>query len=456
MSAGDPRFALALVACAAVSSLLGANDVVTVAQLDGSRSPRSPRTVDVSADGRFVVFQSLARLVSADTNNRADVYVLDRSTGAVSLESSAVEGFEHVHPRTSGDGRYLVFESFTDEHGGGEIVLRDRVLGTSRLLTDGKRVRDEPQSWSRSPAISVDGRVVAFSSVAVHLTNDGDVNGKQEDVYTVTLPGGAISRASVSSTGMQMAQGNSILPSLSSDGRWLAFASTAPLVDGVARDKPQRHVYLRDLRTGKTLRVTRTANGGVPNGNSSLPSISGDGRYIAFVSEASNILNDDQNQGTDILLYDRETDAISWVSRGADGSSANGESTNPVISADGRFVAFQSDASNLVCAKRCPEHDQDINLLWDIFLFDRTSGRIARVSEDALGGWMEVSSGPAVDGAGSVVAFSSRHPVDSDDRRDDFDLFVRAAPSPARFLPPENLMSGRQPRTHAGAASGAR
>jgi Tol biopolymer transport system component len=162
-----------------------------------------------------------------------------------------------------------------------------------------------------------------------------------------------------------------------------------------------------------------------------LPSISGDGRYVVFVSEASNLLNDDQNQASDVLLYDRETETLRWVSRGADGGSANGESTTPVISADGRFVAFQSDASNLVCAKRCPEHDEDVNLVWDVFLFDRVAGRTVRLSEDDLGGWMEASAGPAVDGTGTVVAFSSRHPVDAADRQEDFDLFVRTMPIPS-------------------------
>jgi Tol biopolymer transport system component len=430
MTSADTRYSLVLVACVAATWILGAssNAVVTLAQRDAYRSPRAPRTVDVSSDGRTIVFQSLAGLVPADTNDRADIYVLDRSSGAVTLESSAAQGAEHSHPRTSGDGRYLVFESLHGDHPG-DVVLRDRVAGTTRVLTANDRARD-PQAWSRSPVISGDGRVVAFSSVATHLTEDGDANGRLEDVYILTLAADTVTRASVSSTGVQMPQGNSILPTLSGDGRWLAFASTAPLTETTARDKPRRHVYLRDLRDGRTVRVTRTAHGGAPNGDSSLPSISGDGRYVAFVTEASNLLNDDHNQGADVLLYDRDADAVSWVSRGADGSSANGESTSPVISADGRFVAFQSDASNLVCPKRCADHADDINLLWDVFLFDRVSGRIVRVSEDDLGSWMEASAGPAVDATGSIVAFSSRHPVDSDDRRDDFDLFVRAMPPP--------------------------
>jgi Tol biopolymer transport system component len=276
--------------------------------------------------------------------------------------------------------------------------------------------------------ISADGRVVAFSSALTSLVAGNDANGKFEDIYTYDVSSGRFARASLSSAGSQMAAGNSILPALSSDGRWLAFASTAPLAEGITREKPHRQIYLRDLREGRTIRVTRAAAGGAPNGDSSLPTISGDGRYVAFVSEASNLLSDDRNHASDVLLYDREADAVSWVSRGADDASANGESTNPVISADGRFVAFQSDASNLVCAKRCPAHEEDVNLIWDAFVFDRVTGRTARMSEDSLGGWMEASAGPAIDGTGGVVAFSSRHPVDGDDREEDFDLFVRTMP----------------------------
>jgi Tol biopolymer transport system component len=428
----DARHPVALLVVVGASWLVDghSSDVVTVAQADAGRSARAPRTVDVSAEGRFIVFQSLARLVPADTNDRADVYLLDRSNGAVTLESTAADGAEASHPKTSGDGRYLVFEALDGEHHTGEIVLRDRVSGTSRPLTADFR-RREPTGWSRTPVISADGRVVAFSSTLTSLVEGTDANGKSEDIYTFDVSSGRFTRVSVSSTGLQMAGGNSILPALSGDGRWLAFASTAPLADGMSREKPYRQIYLRDLRDGRTIRVTRAVGGGAPNGDSSLPSISGDGRYVVFVSEASNLLDDDENHASDVLLYDRETESLRWVSRGADGGSANGESITPVISADGRFVAFQSDASNLVCAKRCPEHDEDVNLVWDVFLFDRIAGRTARLSEDDLGGWMEASAGPAVDGTGTVVAFSSRHPVDVADRQEDFDLFVRTMSIPS-------------------------
>jgi Tol biopolymer transport system component len=415
--------------------------IVTVAQGDASRSPRAARTVDVSTDGRTIVFQSFVRLVAADADDAADIYTFDRATGRVTLDSVPPGDWaEHTSARTSGDGWFLVFESSRADSHGADIVLRDRRAATFRVVTDAAH-RREPTGFSRTPSLSYDGRVLAFASTLTTLLPGPDANGAGEDVYVVALPAGAIARASVTSAGAQPPRGDSTLPSVSGDGRWLAFASTAPLVEpgaSATAAKPFRQIYLRDLQAGRTRRVTRAANGGAPNGDSSVPSLSADGRYIAFASDASNLLDDDQNQAADVLLYDRETDALSWVSRGADGSSANGESLSPVISADGRFVVFQSDASNLVCARKCAEAAADINLLWDVFLFDRTNGQIVRMSEDDLGGWMAPSAGPAVDGAGRLVAFSSRHQVDAADRRDDFDLFVRA-------LLPASTVTRKQP-----------
>ena len=434
--------------------LATSSETITVAQRDRFRSARAQRSADVSADGRSVAFESLARLVPADTDERADIYVLDRSSGRVTLESATPDDdFEHTAPRISGDGRYVVFEVRAGRSEAAsprtDIVLYDRVAGTSRVLT--ATAKGDPYAWSRSPDISDDGRVVAFSSAATTLTAGPDANGKLEDIYVVRLPGGTVSRMSLTSDGVQPGHGNSILPSLSADGRWLAFASTAPLDETSSRSVPSREravrqVYIHDAIGGRTTRVTRPPNRGLPNGDSSLPSISGDGRFVAFASDASNLLDDDGNRSADVLLYDRDTEALTWVSRGADGSSAGGESTGPVISGDGRFVVFQSDASNLVCARRggCGSggtasgeprtaetaNTEDINLLWDVFVFDSASRVLVRLSEDELGGWMEPSSGPAIDGSGQVIAFSSRHPIDATDRSGDFDLFVRAMTVP--------------------------
>lgn len=414
--------------------------LVAIPQREPVRSVFAPPSADLSADGRYLAFESRARLVAADADDRLDVYVFDRSTGRVTLESGAFDAHvESARPVINADGRYLVFESRRATAAQPlhiEIVLCDRLAGTTRVLT--RSGRFEPSDgWSRGPDISDDGRVMVFSSTATNLTDEPDTNSGREDVYVAELPAGTIRRVKVDAASLQPGVGStSHLPSVSADGRWVAFASTALVGTTVTRAPagqrfPVRQVFLQDLASGRTIRASRGLRGGAGDGDSSVPTISGDGRYVAFTSDATNLVSDDRNRTFDIFLYDRITDTLALVSRGADGSTANGGSATPSISADGRFIAFQSDASNLVCARRCLPGEEDINLLWDVFVFDRVNGKTMRASEDELGGWMEPSTGPVLGAAGRVVAFSSRHPMDAGDRGNDLDLFVRALAMPA-------------------------
>jgi Tol biopolymer transport system component len=433
--------AAGLWACVASLPVATVSDpLVTVAQRDPSRSPRSMRTADISADGRHVVFESRAQLVPADRDEAADIYVLDRATGHVTLESGDVNNDkEYSGARISGDGRRVVFEGrAVGRSPRTDILLRDRSTASTRSLT-GDPMTGPVYEWSRSPDISDDGRVVVFSSASTNLTAGADANGPLEDVYAADVMSGAVQRVSLGADGAQRAAGTSIVPSVSADGRWVAFASTAPL-DAAMTDRRNmlttREVFLRDVAGGITIRLTRPGRGALPNGDSSIPSVSGDGRFVAFASEASNLAvgagqDDDGNRGTDVFLFDRDTASLTRVSRGANGSSANGFSTHPAISGNGRFIAFQSDAGNLACTGQCSQKEKDINLLWDAFVFDRATGRTVRVSEDELGGWMEWSIGISIDAAGRVVAFSSRHPMDTSDRLDDLDLFIRPLSPPA-------------------------
>ena len=132
----------------------------------------------------------------------------------------------------------------------------------------------------------------------------------------------------------------------------------------------------------------------------------------------------DRNRSSDVFIVDTRTGAIELVSRSAGGGSANGASVHPALSGDGRFVAFQSTASDLICKDRCGGADEDINLLWDVFLFDRNAAVMTRISADAAGSWMEASAGPALDAAATVIAFSSRHAIGPADTKNDFDLFI--------------------------------
>ena len=401
--------------------------------------------IGISADGRFLTFASYAPLLRGDTNGRSDIYVFDMSTRQLTMESALADGSpsngDSFGPDISDDGRFLVFHSSgrliprSGQDPTQQIVLRDRQLDITTVLSTneaGERGNDD----SSGAAISGDGRVVAFESHATNLVPGADGNGAASDVYAVTIATRAIVRVSTTSTGRQHATGASFGPSISADGQLIAFTSSAWLDEEHHRSarrtvKAQplqpngelRNVFVRDLARGTTRRISRT-NRGDPNGPSYLPAISQDGRWIAFVSNATDLVTGDENELSDVFLHDLHTSKTSLVSRSASGEPANGASSRPAISANGQYVAFESDASNLVCSRRCSARDLDINLLFDVFVFDHSSGVITRLSKDPESGWMEPSRSPAIDGRGNVIAFSSRRPTDDRDRRDDFDLFV--------------------------------
>jgi Tol biopolymer transport system component len=426
--------ALALGICAAAETPQPVATLLTLPQHDKWRSPSDMPPAGLSADGKWIAFESYARLAPADTNDNCDVYVLDRTTGRVTLESVTTEGDllpgESTAPRLSGDGHYLVFQTMiTGDDGltiGSEIVLRDRQQHTT------KRVSRSPSSVidagsSRHAAISDDGRFVVFASSVTDLVAGLDRNERSEDVYLYDRVARHTQRISVDRQGVQLPDGASFSPSISADGRYVAFTSTATL-DGVpARLVARRRiasVFVRDIRLGLTERVNVTVTGAPPDGHSSDPAISRDGRYVAFGSEATNLVRGDRNRSADVFLRDLREHTTSLVSRGMSGGAANGPSGLPTISGDGRFVAFQSLASDLLCRRRCDEAG-DINLLWDVYRFDRMTGSMGAISRAPAGAWSEESIAPQLDASGEIVAFSSRHPIDERDEGDDFDLFVR-------------------------------
>jgi Tol biopolymer transport system component len=390
--------------------------------------------VSVSADdGRYVAFTSYASLSPADTNDRADIYVLDRITHRLTLETPLSD--ERIaeggsgSPHISGDGHFLVYETTAIAQFRTDAVrvlmLRDRLTGALRPIAP---AGVSPNGNARNAAISADGRTVVFASSSTNLADDPDANGSADDVYRFDVASGSISRISLDSSGRQSPLGSSFAPSVSADGRYVAFSSTAPL-DGPtmpSRDgRPPVDVYVRDLTSSVTTRVSARSDGTRPNGSSYDPAISGDGRYVAFVSDATNLAGRDANRAPDIYLFDAKTRTTELVSRSESGGAANGASSHPAISTAGTMVTFQSDASDLTCPRRCPASARDINLVPDIFVFDRRTRVMRRVSTGPAS-WMEASIGPAMDGTGAVIAFSSRHPRDQTDDGGDYDLFVRA------------------------------
>ena len=136
-----------------------------------------------------------------------------------------------------------------------------------------------------------------------------------------------------------------------------------------------RDVFVRDLQTGETTRVSVSSSGAEANGDSFAPALSSDGRYVAFSSAASNLVDGDTNDANDIFIRDRQANTTTRVSVGFDGSQANGGSDQPSLSGDGRLVAFTSTASNIV--------NGDANNLRDAFVYDRQTGTAVNVSVDS-------------------------------------------------------------------------
>jgi Tol biopolymer transport system component len=410
--------------------------LLTVPQADSWRFATSPASASVSGDGRYIAFSSYARLVPADNDEQADIYLVDRLSGSVTLESVSADDRpltgDSSFPRLCADGRYLVFQSVVMGGANGRqdtaIVIRDRLQNTSASVS--RHSRPGPID-GRNPAISADGHTVVFASTATDVVDGIDLNGSSEDVYAFDTITKRLLRVSVDSRRMQMPRGASFSPAISGDGRYVAFTSTADL-DVAGRPpsagvvgSPAAQVYVRDTEAGITTRVSVPTNSTGPSGPSDHPAISRDGRYVAFVSEATTFVRRDRNRSADVFIRDLRNLSITLVSRRAGGGTANGASGSPAISADGRFVAFQSDASDLVCARRCAASADDVNLLPDVFLFDRITDRMQWISATEAGGWAEESGGAQVDETGAVVTFSSRHPIDERDIRNDFDLFVR-------------------------------
>jgi hypothetical protein len=248
--------------------------------------------------------------------------------------------------------------------GGDDVNSNDKDDGDVSFASDIERVSIssvgiQADGDSEEPSISSDGFMVAFISEATNLV-PGDTNDAQ-DVFVHDLATGITERVSVASAGTQ-GDDDAFSLSLSSNGSFVAFGSyAANLVAGDTNDVID--VFVHDRDTGTTTRVSVATDGTQANDESFSPAISSSGRFVAFRSDATNLVANDTNNNSDIFVRDRNLGTTRRVSVDSDGDQANGDSILPAISADGRFVAFSSEASNLVAG--------DTNNLADIFLHDR-------------------------------------------------------------------------------------
>jgi Tol biopolymer transport system component len=380
----------------------------------------------ISADGRYVAFASLAtNLVAGDTNGVSDIFVRDRQTGTTVRASVATGGAQadgaSYYPSISADGRYVAFLSHAtnlvpgDTNGLEEIFVRDRQTGTTErvsVATGGAQA----DGFSFLPSISADGRYVAFSSTATNLVT-GDTN-HAEDVFVRDRQIGTTECVSLDSSGVQ-GNNSSLVCAISADGRYVAFGSFATnLVAGDTNGA--NDIFVRDRQTGTTERVSVATGGAQGNFGSQNPSISADGRYVAFTSDATNLVPGDTNGREDVFVHDRQAGTTERVSLDSGGAQGNDLSDfSPSISADGRYVAFMSYATNLVPG--------DTNGVFDVFVRDRHAGTTERMSV-ATGGWQGngTSELPSISANGRYVAFeSSATNLVPGDSNGSFDIYVR-------------------------------
>lgn len=382
----------------------------------------------MSSDGRYIAFVSLAtNLVAGDTNGKADVFVYDCQTAQTTRVSVATGGGQSngdsSFPAISGDGRYVTYFSTAtnlvagDTNGKADVFVYDRTTATTTRVSVGAGGA-QGNGDSVSGGISLDGRYVTFSSTATNLVS-GDTNGKS-DVFVYDRTAATTTRVSV---GPSAAQGNgdSYLPTISGDGRYVTYTSAATnLVSGDTNADYDIFVY--DRNTGVTTRESVSTGSVQGNGDSIFSAISGDGRYVTFASAATNLVSGDTNAKWDIFVRDRTAGTTTRVSVSSGALQGNDDSGFPAISGDGRYVAYSSNSTNLVSG--------DTNSDADVFLYDRNTGQTTRVSVASGGAQGDNDSllaGFSADG--KVLAFTSvATNLVSGDTNASSDVFARPNP----------------------------
>ena len=338
--------------------------------------------------------------------------------GDVELVSVTMYGYEtHMSsqsPSISANGRYVSFSSDSpdivvgDTNDVYDIFVRDRQAQTNlRVSVDGEG--NEANQVSAVSVLSADGQWIAFQSSASNLV-DGDTNGTL-DVFLRNLTTGTITLVSVNNDGEQ-GNGESTFPAISGDGRFVVFCSeatnlTADDTNGVM------DIFVRDTWLGKTTCVSCLPDGQVPAYGSGHGRISDDGRYVVFMTY--DLLPEDTNGVGDVYRYDRATGSLELISVGLDGALADNHSSEADISGDGRWVVFSSAASNLVAAGECP--------VWCVYLRDMKNGTTHRISR-TLEGEPFNATNASLSYNGRFIAFWTKSALVPEDTNTSEDIYV--------------------------------
>ena len=386
----------------------------------------------IDADGSVVAFDSAAStLVPGDSNGVEDVFVRDRATDTLERVSVRSNGTQangvSTRPALNATGNFVAFDSSASNlvsgDTNGELDVFVHIRTTHRTVR--VSVADnEMQANGSSHSPSIAGRFVTFISNAPNLVA-GDTNGT-EDVFVRDAVARTTERVSVSSTGEQ-GNSSSTAASISAGGRYVAFSSFASnLVPGDTNRAFD--TFIHDRQTGLTERVSVSSNEVQGDAMSVDPTVSRNGRFVAFYSSATNLVPGDTNDRDDIFVRDRTAGTTERVSVSSDEQQSDGSSpepgvrgfnaTGPDITPDGRYVAFFSSATNLVPGdtNTCPEFFENPGTCPDAFVRDRVAGTTTRVSLFPDGSQSnERNSDPAISDDGVVVAFWSAAALVPDD-----------------------------------------
>jgi Tol biopolymer transport system component len=389
----------------------------------------------ITADGRFVVYSSRARNLVAGQSasgpgSTSNVFLYERATAknvlvsrAISSPTATAAGFSATGI-PSADGSFILFTSTAPNLVAGQVeapgppaavFLYTRSTGKLTLVSGAEGSATTPANASSfAVAISGNGDTVLFGSTATDVVPGVVDENLSNDLFVWDRRTGEAELASHGVASEATAAAGAVLfgsigPLLSNDGKWIAFNSTATdLVPRVRDTNALRDVVLQGRTGGRTLLTRRdpARPSSTPNGESRVDGLSADGRFVVFTSTATDLLpgTRDRNNASDVFLVDRTTGAITLVSRsaGAPGIPASGKASNPRISADGRFVVYESTAVDVVPGQ---EDSADST---DIFLWDRTTGATVLVSHSAAS---PLASGlglnPGISADGSIVVFES-------------------------------------------------
>jgi len=393
-------------------------------------------TNSVSADGTKIAFESkLAGLVPEDSSNNYDVFVKDTTTGEIELVSVATDGSpaggSSYSPTISADGNKVAFVSSGSDLVPGDtnakldVFVRNLESGVTNLVSvaaDGGPANDH--SDTREAMISADGTKVAFGSHASNLVA-GDTN-QAPDVFLRNLQTGATAPVSVNAAGQW---GNGEYPSVSANGRWVAFATnSSKLRPGLVA---KYSVVRKDMQTGEVFWVSHPLSGNSEAGQSHKAAISADGQHVAFVSYSSNLVEGDEpcnvvlRECWDVFLWDAATNTTVKVTKPHNGEVAEGDTFGaPSVSEDGRYVAFASDSADLV--------PDDYNGVEDVFVRDMATSTTTRVSTPLSGvaGTPRRSASAWISPNGRFISFESlASNLVEDDTNFKADVFLQWDPS---------------------------